>query len=344
MQNQPTVNINFHAIQEMHNTISQSETMSAVHKSTMHDFLDDMHDMYLRGYKGRSFSGANMSQAVWDAMDRCGQAEANTGSLDCIAPSKHTFKAILSLSGFKNFIADKNEARTLYRQRRDALCEVPVHFRHWGRMESARGVGNENQKRQFIPMDASVYNSLQVIYRNVYKHAMDRLREKNSVALPVGCYACYGAERKLVSMDGNFSWKRRKDRASIKDNSEQGIFTASSAEIALIAPPEEVELFHDYAEATDEECLLQDLDSDFRAGSSDRRRQNATRFDESGVFSLNCARHGIVERVFDIFGGEGHKYALAAISHVVEGLGNEEKLGVLYDIVCKCHKRIEIYS
>lgn len=49
MQNQPTVNINFHAIQEMHNTISQSETMSAVHKSTMHDFLDDMHDMYLRG-------------------------------------------------------------------------------------------------------------------------------------------------------------------------------------------------------------------------------------------------------------------------------------------------------
>ncbi|KAF1801546.1 hypothetical protein FB192DRAFT_1446349 [Mucor lusitanicus] len=35
------------------------------------------------------------------------------------------------------------------------------------------------------------------------------------------------------------------------------------------------------------------------------------------------------------------RYALAAISHVMKGLGNEEMLGVLYDIVCQCQKRIE---
>ncbi|OAD02002.1 hypothetical protein MUCCIDRAFT_144143, partial [Mucor lusitanicus CBS 277.49] len=35
-------------------------------------------------------------------------------------------------------------------------------------------------------------------------------------------------------------------------------------------------------------------------------------------------------------------YALAAISHVVKNLGNEQTLGVLYDIVCKCQKRIEV--
>jgi len=50
--------------------------------------------------------------------------------------------------------------------------------------------------------------------------------------------------------------------------------------------------------------LLRDFDSEFKAGV-DRRRQNGNRFGECGVFSLNCARHGIVERIFDIFGGEG---------------------------------------
>ncbi|KAK4518574.1 phenylalanyl-tRNA synthetase alpha subunit, mitochondrial [Mucor velutinosus] len=183
--------------------------------------------------------------------------------------------------------------------------------------------------KDFIPMDASVYNMLQAIYRNVHKHAMDRLREENSLDLQVGCYACHGAERKFVSVDGNFSWRRRKDRNSSKNNWEQGIFAPSRAEIALVAPPEEVERFNDHTEVTDEEAGV------------DHRRQNGNRFDECGVFSLNCARHGIVERIFDIFGGEGRKYALAAISHVVDNLGDQEKLAVLYDIVCMCQKRIE---
>ncbi|GAN00663.1 conserved hypothetical protein [Mucor ambiguus] len=194
--------------------------------------------------------------------------------------------------------------------------------------------------KDFTAMDASVYNALQVIYRNVSKHAMDRLREQNALSLQVGCYACHGADRKFVSMDGNFSWRRRKDRSKAQTGSEQGIFAPSRAEIALIAPPEEVERFEDQTEVRDEECLLRDLDSEFKAGA-DHRRQNTNRFDECGVFSLNCGRHGVVERIYDIFGGEGRKYALAAINHVVEHLGSEEKLAVLYDIVCMCQKRIE---
>lgn len=54
-------------------------------------------------------------------------------------------------------------------------------------------------------------------------------------------------------MDGNFSWKRRKDRNSSKNNWEQGIFAPSRAESALVAPPEEVERFNDHTEVTDEE-------------------------------------------------------------------------------------------
>ena len=55
-------------------------------------------------------------------------------------------------------------------------------------------------------------------------------------------------------MDGNFSWRRRKDRRPANNsNSEQGIFAPSRAEIALIAPPEEVERFEDQSEVTDEE-------------------------------------------------------------------------------------------
>jgi len=53
------------------------------------------------------------------------------------------------------------------------------------------------------------------------------------------------------------------------------------------------------------QCMLQEPDSEFKAGN-DHKRQIGNRFGECSVFSLiNCARHGIVERVFDIFGGEG---------------------------------------
>lgn len=123
-------------------------------------------------------------------------------------------------------------------------------------------------------------------------------------------------------MDGNFSWKRRHHRNKNKLAVEEGIFAPFAEVKTLIAPAEEVERFRDETEVKDEEvieriayltflitrmqnqCMLQDLDSDFKAGN-DNRRQIGNRFDECGVFSLNCARHGIVERVFDIFGGEG---------------------------------------
>ncbi|KAL9536629.1 hypothetical protein MBANPS3_012502 [Mucor bainieri] len=149
-----------------------------------------------------------------------------------------------------------------------------------------------------------------------YNERIYRLHEVASVDLKPKCYACDGVERKLVSIDGNFSWRRRKDRNPFKSKQKQGIFARSKAEDALIVLPEEVERFNKHVEVTDEQCVLQNLDSDFKAGAN-HRRQIGNRFDECSV------------------------YALAAVSHVVENLRSTQNLGVMYDIVCLCQKKIE---
>lgn len=46
------------------------------------------------------------------------------------------------------------------------------------------------------------------------------------------------------------------------------------------------------------------LDSDFKADSNNHRKKGE-RFDENGVFAASCSRHGCVERLYDISGGEG---------------------------------------
>ncbi|KAK4508965.1 uncharacterized protein ATC70_013238 [Mucor velutinosus] len=91
-----------------------------------------------------------------------------------------------------------------------------------------------------------------------------------------------------------------------------------------------------------DECLLEDLDSDFQALSNNRRTAS-NRFDENGVFSINCALHGIVERLYDIFEGEGRKYAFTGVEHVLQNLEDDQQLLIMYDIACACRETFNNY-
>ncbi|KAK4521735.1 uncharacterized protein ATC70_004270 [Mucor velutinosus] len=107
----------------------------------------------------------------------------------------------------------------------------------------------------------------------------------------------------------------------------------------------EVEKFaNEKDDAKEELCGLEELDNinnpTFKAGS-EKNRKVSNRFDEEGVFSMNCARHGVPIRLYDIYNGEGRKYALAAISHHMSLLGNSQKLLIMYDIICLCKGKLE---
>lgn len=46
------------------------------------------------------------------------------------------------------------------------------------------------------------------------------------------------------------------------------------------------------------------MENSFKAFGAKDRRKGSDRFDELGLFSMNCARHGIPMRMYDIYGGE----------------------------------------
>ncbi|CEP13559.1 hypothetical protein [Parasitella parasitica] len=70
-------------------------------------------------------------------------------------------------------------------------------------------------------------------------------------------------------------------------------------------------------------CMV-DFDSDFKADSSNNRKKGAG-FNENDAFAVRCARHGCVERIHDITGGEGHKYVIACVNHVVDHMPAHQK-------------------
>ncbi|CAO3633980.1 unnamed protein product [Mucor hiemalis] len=88
------------------------------------------------------------------------------------------------------------------------------------------------------------------------------------------------------------------------------------------------------------DCLLEDLDSDFKAARNGNRKLGG-RFDENGVFALCCGRHGIPNTMYDIFGGEGRKYALASVNEAIKKAGLIPKIGLIYDIIYLSKKQIE---
>ncbi|KAG2230477.1 hypothetical protein INT48_002995 [Thamnidium elegans] len=147
----------------------------------------------------------------------------------------------------------------------------------------------------------------------------------------------YNAEEKTVTLDGNFQLKRLKSRAATEVNT--GIFSPSSAEKRLWGDEQEVQKFGREAEANkDEDCLVQNImDNKFKATSNNNRQLNK-RYAENSVFSMGCARHGIPERLYNISGGEGFKYAFACVNYA---LGSTAKINVMYDIVCRCKSRLE---
>ncbi|KAK4518479.1 deoxycytidyl transferase [Mucor velutinosus] len=123
------------------------------------------------------------------------------------------------------------------------------------------------------------------------------------------------------------------------------IFSTSYDIAQLWAVEGEVEKFaNEKDDAKEELCGLEEIDNinslTFKAGS-EKNRKVSNRFDEEGVFSINCARHGVPIRLYDIYNGEGRKYALAAISHLISLLGNSQKLLIMYDIICLCKGKLE---
>ncbi|CEP18765.1 hypothetical protein [Parasitella parasitica] len=187
---------------------------------------------------------------------------------------------------------------------------------------------------------SNLFNNLFAIYRNAKRHAVREQRDQLKVGLKMKCEACDGTPRKSIVMDGNFSLKR-KANTKIQEYRE-GIFAASQEETEIWGDEAKVEKFSKVtSETKKEECVVKDLDSDFKAASNNHRKKGE-RFDENSVFAVSCSRHGCAERLYDISGGEGYKYAIASVDHVVKNMPENQKNSlIVYDIVCLCNKRME---
>ncbi|KAG1112200.1 hypothetical protein G6F42_014807 [Rhizopus arrhizus] len=102
----------------------------------------------------------------------------------------------------------------------------------------------------------------------------------------------------------------------------------------------EVIEFEQESYVSKDECAIEELDSEFKVLNSQVGTNN-NRWDENGVFNVSCARHGSVMRWYDIYKGEGRKYALAGLKHVLNTTPTDQKLTIMYDIVCACVGRFE---
>ncbi|KAL9539761.1 hypothetical protein MBANPS3_010080 [Mucor bainieri] len=193
----------------------------------------------------------------------------------------------------------------------------------------------------FKNLNNGLFNVLQVIYRNLKNHALDDLQLFQE---PLYCHACVGADRVGVVLDGNFQLKRKKNQKNVNDkHCHPSIFSQSRNLQHLWENEGEVEKFsNEEDDFKDEMCGLEELDNNgpsFKATAANRKV--STRFDEEGVFSMNCARHGVPIRLYDIYNGEGRKYALAAVSHIMSILNDKQQLLIMYDIVCLCKNKFE---
>ncbi|KAL7326334.1 hypothetical protein PS15p_208690 [Mucor circinelloides] len=88
-------------------------------------------------------------------------------------------------------------------------------------------------------------------------------------------------------------------------------------------------------------CMIQELEREFKAVSK-RNRTMYNRYDDNGVFSMTCSRHGIPLRLYDIYRGKGRKYALASIEYVLNTREYKQPLSIVYDIACLCQSRLEV--
>ncbi|KAI8354532.1 hypothetical protein BD560DRAFT_407659, partial [Blakeslea trispora] len=169
-------------------------------------------------------------------------------------------------------------------------------------------------------MTNDVLNSAYFLYRKLARYAQDHVDLSYS---PKSMSVC----RDLVSMDGNFQMKRRRI-AGFNEAAEGGFFALSIGEEALWGIKEEVDKFATEKKDTSDNCFLDPVED--------------SRYDENGIFSWSYAIHGVPERMLSIYGGEGHKYALACVSHMLMQQKSEgTKYGIMYDIICLVKSNLE---
>ncbi|KAI8334934.1 hypothetical protein EDC96DRAFT_583019 [Choanephora cucurbitarum] len=186
-------------------------------------------------------------------------------------------------------------------------------------------------------------NSVYLKYRRLTRYASDYVKQVNAIEKLKNCLACENAERKIVSMDGNMQLKRRDD-VSQRELPLDGLFSVSSGETSLWGSKEEVDAAAAIADKlkNEEDCSVDALiDNSFKASGNNNRNNSSGRYAETGVFSLSCARHGVPERMYNMYGGEGHKYALACVGYMVENNPESTKYGIMYDIACLVRKGLE---
>ncbi|CAO0794119.1 unnamed protein product [Mucor circinelloides] len=210
------------------------------------------------------------------------------------------------------------------------------------------------EAREFRPLSKSILNRSYFLYRRLVTHSDDVLN--NTYGLKhTDCYCCdHAKERIAVSLDGNFQLKRRSNHhptnfsannysspAASTVSPPANLFHPSSLQNSLWGTKQEVEKFEkqDKADSNDN-CMIQELEREFKA-VSERNRTMYNRYDENGVFSMTCSRHGIPLRLYDIYRGEGRKYALASIEHVLNTRQYKQPLSIMYDIACLCQSRLE---
>ncbi|OBZ71754.1 hypothetical protein A0J61_11884, partial [Choanephora cucurbitarum] len=171
--------------------------------------------------------------------------------------------------------------------------------------------------------------------------AKDKVSKTYDIEALETCLGCEDAERKLVSLNGNFQLKHCED-ALPGIAIEEGMLTPSAFQSSLWGPQSEVLAFED-VNTEKEDCILEEIeDSVFKANGNNNRNTSTSRYDENGVFSMSCAIHGVPERLYNIHGGEGHKYALACVHQMLNTQkdGHNKQFGIMYDIVCMVKKNL----
>ncbi|KAL9555530.1 hypothetical protein MBANPS3_002315 [Mucor bainieri] len=173
------------------------------------------------------------------------------------------------------------------------------------------------------------------------------------------CFACEGANKVFVCGDGNFSLKREFGRGQSTPSPKPpgSLFGPSKQEQRLWVDPTVLGKYDHVRKEVHSDCIadsfvLQSYDSNFRAGSDTRNRNE--QYAVNGVFGTACARHGHIFSLADITHGEGHKYMLACMDVFLKREkelqefrlplspeGSDKKIFIMYDIICLIEKRLK---
>ncbi|KAI8327590.1 hypothetical protein BD560DRAFT_417864, partial [Blakeslea trispora] len=138
------------------------------------------------------------------------------------------------------------------------------------------------------PLTKLIVNNVYFLYRRLLLFVQDNVNKKYDLGAVDQCLACEGADRKLVTLDGNFQMKHRKD-ASSETLHDNGILAPSALESSLWGSRNEVDAFENVKAGKDDCVLDQVEDSVFKANSNSNRNMSSSRYDANGVFSMSCA-------------------------------------------------------